>query len=60
MEAWEFSAADFYKDFVPDGAGRVGGRLQRPAATAGHPACDGDCEKIRAEISAAARRVSQG
>ena len=28
------------------------------AATAGHPARDGDCEKIRAGNSAAARRVS--
>ena len=36
----------------------AGGRLQRPAATAGHPARDGDGEKIRAGIPAATRRVS--
>ena len=34
------------------------GNLQRPAATVGHPARDGDCEKIRAGIPAAARRVT--
>ena len=37
---------------------RAGGRLPRPAATAGHPAREGDCEKIRAGIPAAARRVT--
>ena len=37
---------------------RAGSRQQRPAATAGHPASDGDCEKVRAGIPAAARRVS--
>jgi|SRR5882724_3430308 len=30
------------------------------AATTGHPARDGDCEKIRAGISAAARLVNEG
>jgi hypothetical protein len=30
----------------------------KSAATAGHPARDGDCEKIRAGIPAAVRRVS--
>ncbi len=34
-----------------------GSRRDESAATAGHPVRDGDCEKIRAGISAAARRV---
>ena len=33
-----------------------GNRRDESAATAGHPARDGDCEKIRAGNSAAARR----
>jgi hypothetical protein len=32
--------------FRPDGAWCAGGRLPRPAATAGHPARDGDGEKL--------------
>ena len=35
-----------------------GNRRAESAATAGHPARDGDCEKIRAGIPAAARRVN--
>ena len=35
-------------------------RRAESAAAAGHPARDGDCEKIRAGISAAARRVALG
>jgi len=37
-----------------------GSRRDESAATAGHPARDGDCEKIRAGIPAAARRVNKG
>jgi quercetin dioxygenase-like cupin family protein len=36
---------------------RGGGRPQRPAATTGHPAREGDCEQIRAGNPAAARRM---